>query len=170
MTLNELFNLGMKREIPELLDPKMGLLRINCGAGAQVIPGVIALDVNPVSPDAIVWDASARIPLENGSVEVIHAYHFLEHVANPLFVLREFARVLAVGGVANIVVPYYRSAMQAQDLTHRSAFTEDTWRVAFANPFYNAPGNRTPFVVGTNVIMGVVERNLALVTQLIRVE
>ena len=71
------------------------------------------------------------IPYPDGSVAVIHAYHFLEHLEKPVAMLAECQRVLRPGGVMNIVVPYYTSQMMAHDLTHRHAFCEDTWKITF---------------------------------------
>ena len=70
----------------------------------------------------------------------------------------------------NIVVPYYSSQMMAHDLTYRHAFCEETWRIIFRNPYYKQAGSpeEWKFDVGLNVIIGIVERNLCLMTQLIR--
>ena len=94
---------------------------------------------------------------------------------NPFAVLLEFQRVLMPLGIVNIVVPYYTSQMQAHDLTHKHVFCEDTWKNLFAQPYYvrYSDGEESEplewkFNIGTNVIIGVVERNLALLTQLIR--
>lgn len=165
MNLHELFKLGMDRDIaypynigsPHEHDRYI----LNLGAGTKQIPNAISMDL----PD---WDADCMpIPFEDETVIGIHAYHFLEHVDDPIAILKECERVLHVGGVMNIVVPYYRSQLAFQEITHKHYFTEDTWRSIFDNPMY--PKGEWQFMVRTNVIMGVVERNLALVTQLVKV-
>lgn len=153
----------MDRTIPQLQHfPEEGLI-LNIGAGKKHVAGSIPLDF----PE---WDADyQRIPYNDEVVAGIHCYHFLEHCARPVAVLLEFQRVLRVGGCANIVVPYYNSSMQAQDLDHKARYCETTWKTLFTNPYYDKNRVDWKFAVGTNVIMGVVERNLCLVTQLIKV-
>lgn len=163
--LEELFERGMKRNIqtPRVYARKLfddAPVILNLGAGKQELPGAEKLDWP-------VWDADAMpIPRRDASIDQIHAYHFLEHCADVPRVLLECQRVLKSGGTMHIVVPYYSSQMQAQDLDHKSKFCEETWRVLFSNPYYNKNGMDWKFKVNTNVIMGVTERNLALVTEL----
>ena len=49
-------------------------------------------------------DREPRIPLADGSVQVLSCYERLEHFENPLPLLREMSRVLAPGGDALVVV------------------------------------------------------------------
>ena len=161
MLIEELFWQGMDRNIPCLVDPPGGLA-LNVGAGNKVIEGAIPLDY----PE---WDADKDpLPFDNNEISTIHAYHFLEHIRDPVGMLLEFQRTLMVGGVINIVVPYYTSQMAAHDLDHKHVFCEETWRVMLGNPYYDKHKIEWKLKVGTNVIMGVVERNLALITQLVR--
>jgi SAM-dependent methyltransferase len=151
MDIQELFRLGMDRPILPLQSMGEGLV-INVGAGNKQIPGTKGVDY----PD---WDAdSMPLPFSDGSVFGIHAYHFLEHVKNPVAVLMEFQRVLKSGGLVNVVVPYYTSQMSAQDLDHKTRWCEETWRVLFRNPYYNKNGFIWEFEIGTNLIIGTVER------------
>lgn len=159
-TLTELFNLGMMRDYSDITPCKDGLV-LNLGAGKKLIDGSIPLEF----PE---WDAEIQqIPYGNDTVDMIHAYHFLEHIKNVPFVVEEMNRVLKAGGHANIVVPYYKSAMQAQDLDHKSAFTEKTFAHLFNSEYY-AKGKCTPMDIKTNFIMGDCEANLCLVIQLVK--
>ena len=163
MNIQELFFLSMKRVVPDLLDmPKYkGAVVLNIGTGNWNIPDTTPLDL----PD---WDADdENIPYGDGEVAGIHAYHFLEHCYNPIDILYEFQRVLEPDGLVNIVVPYYTSQMQAQDLTHQQAFCEETWKNLFSNSYYKTP-YKWEFRVHACFIMGIVERNIALFTQLVR--
>lgn len=163
MDINNLFELGMKRHIPLLCQP--GEIAINLGAGKQEIKGAKSLDLPK-------WDAERdMIPYHDGSVDTIYAFHFLEHLpaGRVIYMLREFERVLKVGGTANVVVPHRLSQMAYHDLDHKTFFCEETWRTLFSTPYYDK-NREVPWrlEVGTNIIIGIVERNLALMTQLRR--
>lgn len=161
----DMFRLGMKRDIAPLL--ASGDTAINLGAGKQHIAGAINLDL----PE---WNAEVQtIPCGDASVDTIYAFHFLEHLpaSRVIFMLREFERVLKVDGTANIVVPHRLSQMAWHDLDHKTVFCEETWRTLFSTPYYDK-NREVPWKlrIGTNIIIGVVERNLALLTQLVRTE
>jgi hypothetical protein len=50
-------------------------------------------------------EASNLSMIQTGQYDFLLASHVLEHIANPLMALREWRRVLTVGGVAAVVVP-----------------------------------------------------------------
>lgn len=159
-----LFKLGMDRHLPNLLLPRMDTFGriLNLGSGAKIIPGAMPLDYPQ-------WDADRDpIPMVSESVSLIHAYHFLEHVRDPVRVLQECQRVLITGGVMNIVVPYYNAQIAAHDLDHKHQFCEETWRVLFGNPYYDKNKIEWKLRVHFNLICGIVERNMCLMTQLVK--
>jgi len=160
MTIHDIFRMGMDRTIPKALPDRIGTV-LNLGAGTEIknIPGI------PIGlPD---YDADEDIlPFGDNSIAQIHAYHFFEHLSNPIFCLSECQRVLMYEGHINIVVPYYSSSMAAQDLNHHSVFCEDTWKTIFQNPYYGV--KKWQFEIQLNIIIGIVERNLCLMTQLIK--
>ena len=161
-SLQDLFLIGMDRTIPDILPWNEKGIVLNLGCGKKKIDGAVNMDY----PD---WDANMDyLGFEDESVDCVHAYHFLEHIDDPIAMLRDIQRVLKVGGVCNIVVPYYTSQMQAHDLSHQHMFCEETWRNLFTAPYYTKDREGWKLRVHLNVIMGVVERNLCLVTQLVK--
>jgi putative multiple sugar transport system substrate-binding protein len=61
--------------------------------------------------------------------------------------------------------------LQAQSLDHRHAFCEETWRSTFNEDTFDIPGapkEGWKFEIGLNIIIGIAERNLCLMTQLVR--
>jgi len=159
-TLVDLFNLGMLRSYDDIIPDKNGLV-LNLGPGNKHIDNTVELEY----PE---WDAEVdNIPYDSNTVNQIHAYHFLEHIKNVPFLLAECNRVLMVDGHMNIVVPYYKSQMAFQDLDHKNFFSENTWRHLFTNKYYTK-GKVDNFEVATNFIMGDSEKNLCLVTQLVK--
>lgn len=161
--LKEFVKLGLDRSIAEFYssDHLDGDI-LNVGAGNKKINGTIPIDY----PE---WNADTDyLPFPAGSVKEIHCYHVLEHLHSPVRLLLDFQRVLVLGGVVNIVVPYYTSQMAAQDLDHKQRFCEETWRVLFSNPYYDKNKIDWKFRIHTNFIFGIVERNMALFTQIVK--
>jgi hypothetical protein len=159
--LQELFWWGMMREVPPLLQPPAGLAFDVGASGLKKAPGAVALGLPEWS-----WPRD-RIPAEDSTVAVIHAYHFMEHLSgeDAIAMLREFERVLVPGGVVNFCIPYYNSNLWAHDLTHKSQWCEDSFTNLFKNDYYDPAGAwklRQHFCV----IMGVVERNTVIIGQL----
>jgi hypothetical protein len=166
MPFQALFRLGMKRDVPDIIAPTKGGVNINLGAGKQVIPGFSPLDYPS-------WDAEKQgIPLFDNSVNHIFAFHFFEHFHGKRVIelLREVERVLVPGGVLTAVIPHRLGSMAYHDLDHKSFWTEDNWKILLSTPYYDKH-RETPWqlVVGFNVIAGLVERNLAVISQLIKV-
>jgi len=171
MEIQHWFALGMKRHIPELLAPSSPHLDLGTRDAANRVP--FSFTTEPA------WRAPGRIERLEGGVEVvpgafgaIWAHHFFEHLAGDdvVMTLGECARLLRVGGTLNIVTPYYSSQMQAHDLDHKSQFCEATWANLLNNQYYSPPERRLPFRVHACFILGIVERNNALFTQLERTE
>lgn len=161
-TLVDLFNFGMMRNHNDIIpssEPSDNYLVLNLGAGKKQISGATNLDYPG-------WDANIdTIPCPDNSIDVIHAYHFLEHVKNIGFLMMEMQRVLKVGGHINIVVPYYTSHMQASDIFHEHVFTERTFEKMFNYGYYEK--DKIPAMeIATNFIMADQEYNLALICQL----
>lgn len=149
------------RSIPDWV-PDLPGRTINLGAGSKHITDARDLDL----PD---WDADTMpVPYPDGSVSNIYAIHFLEHVEDPVSMLKECQRVLIDGGHLNVGLPYYSAQIAHHDLDHKSSWCEDTWHQLFQNGYYAKDHEGWQFVVGTNLIFGLVERNIMMITQLIR--
>jgi len=166
-SIQDLFKIGMSRLIPNLLNNNdKSSLQVNVGAGTyKTLINTLAIDY----PE---WDArTMHLPFSDGVVDVIHAYHFMEHFEGDVAIkiLKEFERVLKTGGHANIVVPYYNSHLQAKCLDHKSMWNESTWDNLFNQYSYDNLSGEWRLKVHTTFIMGVEEKNLALLTQLVKV-
>jgi ubiquinone/menaquinone biosynthesis C-methylase UbiE len=137
---------------------------LNLGAGKKLIEGTVSLDV----PE---WYADMDMPFEDDSVDLILAYHFFEHLDKNeiLGTLLEVERILKVGGYMNIVTPHWSCEAAHQDLDHKSFWSESTWRNLFKNPFYDGTMPREwKLEEVQTVIVGLVERNLMIVSQLVK--
>lgn len=103
-------------------------LRLNIGAGTDIIPGWINHDVAALPGIACVHDLNIRPwPWETGSISEIKIYDVLEHVDELIPSMEELWRILQPGGIARISVPYWNSWCAAADPTHKRAFHELTF-------------------------------------------
>lgn len=166
--MQDMFLWGMSRGVDPIdLFPDGPVL--NLGAGRKQLP------FSAVNLDLPQWDARKdRIPYGDGAVAGVVAFHFLEHLDGDTVskVLWEVQRVLKTGGSMLIAVPYYNSQVQAQNLDHKSVYCEETWKNLFEDPTYQRDvewWGKGRLEVGFNLICGIVERNMCLLTQLVRI-
>lgn len=160
--LIELFRLGMDRSVDNLLTPPGPALNLGCG-------NKIMYDCTNLDLPEWNWYTQGLDEYKNDSIAAIYMFHFLEHIHNPIELLQECQRVLGVGGVCNIVVPYATSELALQDLTHKNFFVETTWKTLMENPYYNPTEFEWRLRININMIIGLNARNLSLVTQLVKV-
>jgi len=164
MNLIETFAFGIDREIVEFKQPcPESCAAVNLGAGRKMIEGAYPLDAERG------WLAGQAFPYEIAEVEMIHAYHFFEHLTKDeiIHVLKECQRVLVKGGLINILVPHWSSEAAHQDLDHKSFWSESTWRNLLQNPYYSGTmGRDWSLRERSTVLIGVVQRNLCVLTQL----
>ena len=167
VSIREMLQLTADRPCPEWIEPAAndGMhtpVILNLGPGSKHINGAIELEYPS-------WDADQDpIPYHDGHIDAIYMIHFLEHVKEPIGMLRECQRVLRPGGLLNVGLPFYSAQIAAQDLDHKSQWCETTWKTLFENDYYNKNHEGWEFEIGANVIIGLQERNLLLITQLIR--
>jgi len=88
-----------------------GKMKLNFGSGIERIKGFMNIDVSKdVMPD-VIWDMDEYpYPFEDNSADMILCCHTLEHLSYVDKTLKEFARILKVGGILHIKVPHYSSA------------------------------------------------------------
>jgi hypothetical protein len=166
----ELFQAGANRKVWPFRTPAMDIgpeaVSLNIGAGRKSVGRSYELDY----PE---WDAETMdLPWGDSKVSVIYALHLFEHLTpeGVIRTLRECQRVLVSRGALNVVVPHRLSQGAYHDLDHKTFWCEETWRNLFHNPYSDKAGMRSgwEFEIGINLMIGLNERNLMLVTQLIR--
>ena len=80
-------------------------LDIGCGK-AKISDEFIGIDICP--PADIIMDVSTeKLPFDDNSVDEVYTSHLLEHVENPLFLLKEIYRVLKKRGELTIQYPHF---------------------------------------------------------------
>lgn len=81
-------------------------MKLHLGCGRRFIPGFVHIDLSPEKHVDLVGDVS-DLPFNDETVALIYASHVLEHFGRREYrkVLKEWFRVLSVGGVLRLSVP-----------------------------------------------------------------
>lgn len=163
MDFEKLFALGLDRTLPKLLDPPKGQ---SLGLGESGIKRTsdFALGL----PD---WSFPRdRIPFDDNSMAIIHAYHFMEHLSgeHAIMLLEEVQRVLMPNGIFQFCIPWAKAEIAFQDLTHKSFWTESSFRMLMGNTYYDPSGIKWQLRQHYLVVAGIVERNMCLLGQLVK--
>ena len=88
-------------------------IRIDVGAGGACKEGFVGVDQKAYSPSTkyIVDLNKNKLPFEDGTVDEIYSSHTLEHLNDPMEMVKEFYRVLKPGAKCTIKVPYGMSPL-----------------------------------------------------------
>ncbi len=96
--------MGSKKET-ELLEKYMYGKTLNIGCGKRRIEKALNLDIDPNAFGDVYADAAA-LPFYSEIFDCVVSAHCLEHIEQvPLIVLREWFRVLRIGGRMAIIIP-----------------------------------------------------------------
>ncbi len=89
-------------------------IRLNLGCRTRSMPGWKNLDCDPHDGVDIVGDIRDLSMFADGSVSEIYASHVAEHVPHPetLSLFKEWARVLAPGGILYVAVPDFKRTVE----------------------------------------------------------
>ncbi len=95
--------------------------KINFGCGQYKKEGFINIDISPATYPDILHDLEKiPYPFEDESIDLVEADHVLEHLNNPLSVMKEIWRILKPGGRATIKVPHFSRGFSHAD--HKRGF------------------------------------------------
>ena len=97
---------------------------VECGSGGKkIVADSIAIDILDIDGVDIVADLNHGFPMfDNDSVDEIVSFHFLEHLNDLEFFLRESYRILKRGGKFWGTVPHFSNPYYYSDYTHNRPF------------------------------------------------
>jgi hypothetical protein len=104
-------------------DEEVRRMKLNLGCGQNKRDGFVNIDKYPTfSPDLLWALERTPYPFEAGSVTEIAATHVLEHLGQQtevfLAIIKEWHRILVLGGTIEIKVPHFRGDGYWGDPTH----------------------------------------------------
>jgi SAM-dependent methyltransferase len=106
---------------------RQGLLALDLGAAHARPTGYIGVDQHAGEEVEIVATLPEPLPLEDGTVGVIRAMDFLEHVADKVSLFNELYRLLAPGGLLISQTPSTDGRGAFQDPTHVAFYNENSF-------------------------------------------
>ena len=99
-------------------------MKLNLGSGNDIKEGYINVDNVSQEGISLIIDLN-EVPydLERDSVEEIYASHILEHLDNPIKILKEWHRICKNKAKIIIRVPHFSSWANFADPTHKNRFS-----------------------------------------------
>ena len=113
-----IFKQNIKNKLKDL-----NFIKIELGCGTnRKIKDAITVDLVDNDSVDIVANINEGLPFEDNTIDEIYSYHFLEHIDNLEYVLKEIYRVLKPNGKKIGTVPHFANPYFYSDPTHNSFF------------------------------------------------
>lgn len=99
----------------------MDILDIGCSKNK--IKEAIGLDKDINSDADIICDLEKPLPIKSNTFDFIYCKHLLEHLDNPINVVKEIYRLSKPNAHVVIEVPHFSSHIAYSDITHKRYFS-----------------------------------------------
>jgi SAM-dependent methyltransferase len=120
---------GIEAKLIEQFGSKyVGNRKLHAGCGHNKLPGWVNLDGFIHQQPNVVADLNRPLPFLLDTFDTILCTHTLEHVADPMFTVHEFNRVLKVGGFLIVVVPHAFGQVGLANPLHVNYFTDESFQ------------------------------------------
>lgn len=106
---------------------RRGLFALDLGAAHRKPPGYLGVDQYPGEGVDIVATLPGKLDLSDGSVGLLRAVDFLEHVPAKVPLINELYRLLAPGGMLLTMTPSSDGRGAYQDPTHVAFYNENSF-------------------------------------------
>lgn len=98
---------------------------LDLGCGLEKVEGAFGVDNVDLEGVDLIWDLNdVPYPFESGSIDKIILSDVIEHMDNPVEVIKECHRLLKEGGELYIKVVYFSHPYAWGDPQHKHAFSE----------------------------------------------
>lgn len=128
---------------------------VDLACGTNKKAGYFGIDIDQYEGVDHVQDLRFNpLPFADGQLDNVYASHFLEHLEfnEVIYLFNEVYRCMKVGGTFEIIVPHGTSYAQVTDLSHKTAWVEDTFgyftpeNKYYYSWFYEKDGERFPLI------------------------
>ena len=116
---------------PEQFDlrPSGPGLVLDVGCGSAKYPGAVGLDISADTAADVVHDLDVfPYPFDDASFDQVLMQDVIEHVAEPIKVIAELARICRPGARIHLRTPHFSSLLAYSDPTHRHYFSAEAIR------------------------------------------
>ena len=97
---------------------------LDIGCGNNKIAGAVGLDIDPATKADVIWDLNRYpYPFDAGSFDEIYGKHIIEHVDDPIALVKEIYRVTKPGGVCFIETPHFSCYVCYSEPQHKRYFS-----------------------------------------------
>ncbi|RLJ09615.1 MAG: SAM-dependent methyltransferase, partial [Candidatus Aenigmatarchaeota archaeon] len=119
------------------------MISLDIGCGTRKYQNSIGLDKVKLSTVDIVCDVDKDgLPFKDNTVDFIYTRHFLEHVNNLEYILKEIHRVVKRTGKVCVIVPHFSNPLGYSDFTHKRTFGYYTFD--YFSPLKYQRGRKVP--------------------------
>jgi predicted SAM-dependent methyltransferase len=81
-------------------------MKLDIGSGPNPQTGFVGVDWKKYNKDIVVVDLNKKLPFKSNSIDEVYTSHTLEHLIDPMDMVKEIHRVLKPGAKCTIQVPY----------------------------------------------------------------
>lgn len=97
----------------------MEFKKLNLGCGEHKKEGYINLDWSTLNNPDVIHDLNVvPYPFEDNSIDVVEAFHVLEHLDKPFTIMREMHRILKPNGILHVKVPHFSRGFTHAEHAH----------------------------------------------------
>lgn len=111
---------------------------VDLGCGSRKQKGYIGVDNKKLEGVDIVCDIEEGLPFEDNTIDRIYANFLFEHINNFIRFMQEVYRVCRKGAIIKASFPYWSSATQWKDPTHKQVITVETFRYFSDDKWYGS--------------------------------
>lgn len=104
------------------------MIILDLGCGKKKRPNSIGVDYSDRHNADVIHDLNIfPYPFDSSSIDEVYMDNVLEHLDEPMRVMKEVHRICKPGAIVKVIVPYFRSVWAFIDPTHKTFYTVDSF-------------------------------------------